>query len=81
MHRGARRRLVPGGGRRHGRNRPGAHCPVAVLLNNAGVARPRAVEEITERDWDEAIDVNLKSVFLVTQAVLPGMRPGKWGAS
>ncbi len=53
--------------------------PVAILVNNAGVARPRAVEEITERDWDEAIDVNLKSVFLVTQAVLPGMRAGKWG--
>ncbi len=53
--------------------------PIAILVNNAGVARPRAVEEITEQDWDEAVDVNLKSVFLVTQAVLPGMRTAKWG--
>jgi 3-oxoacyl-[acyl-carrier protein] reductase len=53
--------------------------PVAILVNNAGIARPRTVETITEADWDEAITVNLKSVFLVTQAVLPGMRMGKWG--
>ncbi len=53
--------------------------PIAILVNNAGVARPRALEVVTEQDWDEAIDVNLKSVFLVTQAVLPGMCAGKWG--
>jgi 3-oxoacyl-[acyl-carrier protein] reductase len=37
------------------------------------------VEEISERDWDELIDTNLKSCFLVTQAVLPGMRARQWG--
>ncbi|HVO85211.1 MAG TPA: SDR family NAD(P)-dependent oxidoreductase [Syntrophobacteria bacterium] len=52
---------------------------VAILVNNAGIARPQAVEEITETDWDEIIDVNLKSVFLVTQAVLPNMRAARWG--
>ncbi len=52
---------------------------VAILVNNAGIARARAVEEITEADWDETLDVNLKSVFLVTQAVLPNMRAAKWG--
>jgi 3-oxoacyl-[acyl-carrier protein] reductase len=57
----------------------GALGAVAILVNNAGIARPQALEEITEADWDETIDVNLKSVFLVTQAVLPGMRAGKWG--
>ncbi|MFL6624225.1 MAG: SDR family NAD(P)-dependent oxidoreductase [Sulfurifustis sp.] len=50
-----------------------------ILVNNAGIARPQAIEEITEADWDEIIDVNLKSVFLVTQAVLPGMRAARWG--
>ena len=44
-----------------------------------GIARPQALEKITEKDWDEIIDANLKSVFLVTQAVLPGMRAAKWG--
>jgi len=52
---------------------------VAILVNNAGIARPQAVEEITEADWAEMIDVNLKSVFLVTQAVLRNMRAAKWG--
>jgi len=53
--------------------------PVDILINNAGIARPQPIEEITERDWDALIDVNLKSCFLVTQAVLPGMRARQWG--
>ncbi|MHB8851486.1 MAG: SDR family oxidoreductase [Acidithiobacillus ferriphilus] len=52
---------------------------VSILVNNAGIARPQALEEITEKDWDEIINVNLRSVFLVTQAVLPRMRAAKWG--
>src|SRR3954468_18283718 len=53
--------------------------PVDVLVNNAGVTRPQALEEISEKDWDEVLAVNLKSCFLVTQAVLPGMRARRWG--
>jgi 3-oxoacyl-[acyl-carrier protein] reductase len=53
--------------------------PIDILINNAGIARVQPVEEITERDWDELIDANLKSCFLVTQAVLPGMRARQWG--
>lgn len=52
---------------------------VAILVNNAGIARPLAVDGIAESDWDETIAVNLKSAFLVTQAVLPGMRARQWG--
>lgn len=48
-------------------------------MNNAGISRPQPIEEITERDWDEVIAANLKSCFLVTQAVLPRMRARKWG--
>lgn len=50
-----------------------------ILVNNAGIARPQKIEDIRESDWDELIDVNLKSVFLVTQAVLPKMRIARWG--
>ncbi len=50
-----------------------------VLLNNAGIARVQKIEEITEADWDEMVDVNLKSAFLVTQAVLADMRAERWG--
>ena len=53
--------------------------PVAVLVNNAGITRPQPIHEITEQDWDEVLAVNLKSVFPVTQAVLPDMRAAKWG--
>jgi 3-oxoacyl-[acyl-carrier protein] reductase len=53
--------------------------PIDILVNNAGIARPQPIEEITEEDWDQVITANLKSCFLVTQAVLPGMRKRQWG--
>jgi 3-oxoacyl-[acyl-carrier protein] reductase len=52
---------------------------ISILVNNAGIARTQKVEEITEEDWDEIVNVNLKSAFMVTQAVLPGMRAQRWG--
>ena len=52
---------------------------VAILVNNAGMVRPQPIEEITEQDWDDIVDVNLKSAFLCTQAVLPAMRRAGWG--
>jgi 3-oxoacyl-[acyl-carrier protein] reductase len=53
--------------------------PVDILVNNAGIALVRGVDDLTEADFDETIAVNLKSAFLCTQAVLPGMRAKKWG--
>jgi 3-oxoacyl-[acyl-carrier protein] reductase len=52
---------------------------ISILVNNAGISRPQSLVEIKESDWDELIRVNLKSVFLTTQAVLPGMRARRWG--
>jgi 3-oxoacyl-[acyl-carrier protein] reductase len=52
---------------------------IDILVNNAGMAAARGLEEITEEDFDQTITVNLKSVFLCTQAVLPGMRARRWG--
>jgi 3-oxoacyl-[acyl-carrier protein] reductase len=52
---------------------------IDILVNNAGISRPQPLSEITEQDWDDILTVNLKSMFLVTQAVLPGMRQRKWG--
>ena len=52
---------------------------VGILVNNAGIARRQKIEDITEADWDEILDVNLKSAFLVTQAVPPRMREQHWG--
>ena len=53
--------------------------PIDILVNNAGMAAIRSIEEIAEEDFDRAIAVNLKSAFLCTQAVLPGMRARRWG--
>lgn len=53
--------------------------PVDVLVNNAGLAIIRGVEDITEEEFDLTIAVNLKSAFLCTQAVVPAMRARKWG--
>jgi 3-oxoacyl-[acyl-carrier protein] reductase len=53
--------------------------PVDILVNNAGVAIRRAVDDLTEEDFDRTIAVNLKSAFLCTAAVLPGMRSRGWG--
>lgn len=53
--------------------------PIDIVVNNAGLIRPQPLAEITERDWDEIVDINLKSAFLVTQAVVGGMRERRWG--
>jgi len=52
---------------------------VDILVNNAGVAILRSVDELTEAEFDLTLAVNLKSAFLCTQAVLPGMRARGWG--
>jgi 3-oxoacyl-[acyl-carrier protein] reductase len=53
--------------------------PIDILVNNAGIARRQKLDEITETDWDEIVDGNLKSCFLVTQATLPDMRSRGFG--
>jgi 3-oxoacyl-[acyl-carrier protein] reductase len=53
--------------------------PVDILINNAGVAMHRDIDDLTEADFDETMAVNLKSAFLCTQAVLPHMRAQRWG--
>lgn len=53
--------------------------PVQILVNNAGVVHRAPLDQITEQEWDEVMAVNLKSAFLVTQAVLSAMRERRWG--
>jgi 3-oxoacyl-[acyl-carrier protein] reductase len=53
--------------------------PIDILVNNAGMAVAHGLEDITEEDFDHTLAVNLKSAFLCTQAVLPGMRARRWG--
>jgi len=53
--------------------------PVDVLVNNAGRVTFEGIDQMSEASWNEIIQVNLSSVFLMTQAVLPGMRARTWG--
>lgn len=53
--------------------------PVDVLVNNAGVSKPAALDQLDEELWAATIATNLTSAFLVTQAVLPRMRESRWG--
>ncbi|MDO6705983.1 3-oxoacyl-ACP reductase FabG [Photobacterium sp. 1_MG-2023] len=46
---------------------------VDVLVNNAGITRDNLIEKMSVEDWDMVLDVNLKGVFNMTQAVAPVM--------
>ncbi|MGF6743680.1 SDR family NAD(P)-dependent oxidoreductase [Paraburkholderia sp. CNPSo 3155] len=52
---------------------------VDVLVNNAGTGTIVDIDILTEAEFDRTLAVNLKSAFLCTQAVLPGMRAQRWG--
>ncbi|MEC6823409.1 beta-ketoacyl-ACP reductase [Photobacterium sp. NCIMB 13483] len=46
---------------------------IDVLVNNAGITRDNLIDKMTEADWDLVMDVNLKGVFNMTQAIAPTM--------
>lgn len=48
--------------------------PIDILVNNAGMTLTGKLEDLTEEAWDRCLEVNLKSVFLCTQAVIPEMK-------
>jgi 3-oxoacyl-[acyl-carrier protein] reductase len=51
---------------------------VDILVNNAGITRRSALEEFEETLWDQILDTNLKSAFLLSRGVVPDMlRRGK----
>ena len=47
--------------------------PVEILVNNAGIGYFGPTHEASEHNWDSVLDTNLKSVFLMSKAVAPGM--------
>ena len=53
--------------------------PISILVNNAGISAFTPFMQITEEQWDRIMQVNLKSVLICTQAVLPDMLEAKWG--
>jgi 2-hydroxycyclohexanecarboxyl-CoA dehydrogenase len=53
--------------------------PIGILVNNAGMTLFRNFMEMDEETWDKVMTVNLKSMLVCTQAVLPDMIEAKWG--
>jgi NAD(P)-dependent dehydrogenase (short-subunit alcohol dehydrogenase family) len=52
---------------------------VEILINNAGVAETAPVHRTSLEDWERHLRVNATAAFLMTRAVLPGMRERGWG--
>ncbi|MBT8445786.1 MAG: SDR family oxidoreductase [Gammaproteobacteria bacterium] len=53
--------------------------PVDILVNNAGIANVAPVHELAVADWDRAFAVHVRSVFLTTRRVIPGMYERDYG--
>lgn len=53
---------------------------INVLVNNAGIAQQKLFSDITDSDWNNMFDVNVKGMYYCCQAVLPGMIHSKSGA-
>jgi 2-hydroxycyclohexanecarboxyl-CoA dehydrogenase len=53
--------------------------PITVLANIAGISSPTRFENITLDEWERIFAVNVRGTFLVTQAVLPGLRERGYG--
>lgn len=52
---------------------------IDVLINNAGIAKLEMFQDVTDEDWDEMINTNLKSAFYMCQEVIPDMIHKKSG--
>ncbi len=53
--------------------------PLSVLVNNAGVLNDGLMAMMSEAQWDQVLDINLKGAFLVTRAALKSMIPQRRG--
>jgi len=53
--------------------------PIDILINNAGIIRRNDAVDFTEQDWDDVMNVNLKTVFFLSQAMVKTMIAGNRG--
>jgi 3-oxoacyl-[acyl-carrier protein] reductase len=52
---------------------------IDILVNNAGILQTTPIEDVTESEWDNIMAINLKSVFFMTQQVIPFFKERKGG--
>ena len=53
--------------------------PIGILVNNAGLTRDNLLLRLSEQEWDEVLDANLKGAFLTSKAVIKGMMKRRQG--
>jgi 3-oxoacyl-[acyl-carrier protein] reductase len=54
---------------------------IDILVNNAGITHlPKAMEDVTEEEFDRVLAVNAKSVYLTAREIVPGMKQARTGA-
>ena len=51
----------------------------SILINNAGITKDQLLLRMREEDWDDVIDINLKSVYQLSRLCLKGMMKNRWG--
>ena len=52
---------------------------IDVLVNNAGIWKEAAIDQMTIDEWNEMMNINLTSTYLITKLLLPGMKKNKFG--
>jgi len=55
------------------------HNRIDILVNNAGINKPTDFEDVTDEDWDEILDTNLKGSFMISQEVFSIMKKQNYG--
>ena len=50
-----------------------------MLVNNAGIWKEAAIDEMTLEEWNEMMNINLTSTYLITKLVVPGMKKNNFG--
>jgi len=50
-----------------------------VLVNNAGIWKEAAIDEMTIDEWNETMNINLTSTYLITKLLVPGMKKNNFG--
>jgi 3-oxoacyl-[acyl-carrier protein] reductase len=52
---------------------------IDILVNNAGIWKEAAIDRMTLEEWNETMNINLTSAYLITKSVVPGMKNNKYG--
>ena len=55
------------------------HERIDILVNNAGINKPTDFEDVTDKDWDEILNTNLKGSFMISQEIFSIMKKQNYG--